>query len=87
MTALTLAQAWGLPTRPTKHEGNSHARMWGDRPSVELDAIPGYVLRDLVRQSITQVIPDGALEAHHDQERRDRGVLQIMRHAAAEAGP
>jgi hypothetical protein len=56
--AVTVEQIRGLslPTRPTKREGNAHARDFeGD--SVELDAIPPATLRQLVR---------GCIESHVD---------------------
>jgi hypothetical protein len=72
-----------LPTRPTKRDGNTHARDWGDRPSVELDAIPAPVLREIVREAILGCIEEGTLEEHREQEKRDREALDIVRRAAA----
>jgi hypothetical protein len=57
--AVTEAQIrkYALPTRPTKREGNTHAKNFvGD--SVELDALPVDVLQALIR---------GAIEQHIDQ--------------------
>jgi hypothetical protein len=62
---------FNLPTRPTKRNGNSHANNFeGD--SVELDALPPRVLRDLVRRVIEcHVSPEEtvALRAAEDSER------------------
>jgi len=72
--ALTEAQIrrYRLPTRPTKRDGNTHAAKFvGD--SVELDALPPHVLRDMVRLVIEQhVSPQQtkALRAAEDSERR-----------------
>jgi hypothetical protein len=58
--AVTLEQieALGLPTRPTKREGNAHAKDF-DGESVELDAMPSATLRCLVRECIERHIdPD-----------------------------
>jgi hypothetical protein len=44
-----------LPTRPTKREGNSHARDFRGR-SVELDALPSRVLRQMVTDCIERHI-------------------------------
>jgi 5S rRNA maturation endonuclease (ribonuclease M5) len=79
--------AWNLPTRPTKVEGNSHARDWRGKPSVELDAIPAPQLRALVSEAIERHLLPGALEEHRAQEERDREVLDVVRRAAAEARP
>src|SRR5262249_42620988 len=57
-------EEWAPPPRPTKREGNAHAKDFeGD--SVELDAIPPLDLRALVRDCI---------ERHVDQRQ-----LQILR--------
>jgi len=40
-----------LPTRETKKK-DPRSKSWGDKPSVELDAIPAPILRDLVRKCI-----------------------------------
>jgi hypothetical protein len=71
--AVTLEQTelWSLPSRPTKRDGNTHARGFvGD--SVELDAIPAGQLRTLVRECIEQHIDEhefGILKAAEASER------------------
>lgn len=60
------AQTLKLPTRPTKRDGNRHAAGF-EGESVEVDAMPPDLLRDLVRI---------AVEAH-----MDRDQLAILRAA------
>jgi hypothetical protein len=60
-----------LPTRPTKRDGNRHAAGFVGR-SVELDALPPRVLRNLVREVIEQHISPAqtmALRVAEDSER------------------
>lgn len=61
-----------LPTRPTKRNGNSHAAGFVGR-SVELDALPPRVLRDLVRKVVERHISPAqtlALRVAEDSERK-----------------
>jgi hypothetical protein len=61
-----------LPTRPTKRNGNPHAAGFVGR-SVELDALPPRVLRDLVRKVIERHISPAqtlALRVAEDSERK-----------------
>jgi hypothetical protein len=63
-----------LPTRPTKRTGNSHAKSFeGD--SVELDALPARVLRDLVRECIERHISPEQLSALRTAEESEREAL------------
>jgi len=74
--ALTEEQVeqYNLPSRPTKREGNSHARNFsGD--SVELDALPSSTLRELVRNCIERHINAAALEALRAAEDSERDIL------------
>jgi len=65
---------YALPTRPTKRSGNSHARNFeGD--SVELDALPARVLRDLVRECIERHISHHQLMALREAEDSERELL------------
>lgn len=59
---------FNLPTRPTKRDGNRHAANF-DGDSVEVDAIPPDILKDIIRFSV---------EAHMDRNR-----LRVMREAEA----
>ncbi len=68
---------WRLPTRPTKREGNAHARGWvGD--SVELDAIHPDQLRRLVSEALQQHIPLGELRVLRAAEDSEREALTIF---------
>jgi len=65
---------WSLPSRPTKREGNTHARGF-DGDSVELDAIPVGQLRALVRECIEQHVDDHQLRILKTAEKSERGIL------------
>ena len=69
---------WQLPTRPTKVKGNNHAKDWGDRPSVELDAIPPGELRALVQRCIEQHIDRDQLDHLRVVENEERQLLRIF---------
>jgi hypothetical protein len=73
-------KAWSLPTRPTRREGNTHARGFvGD--SVELDAIEPNQLRALVEAVIQLHLPRdqfAALKAAGDSERKRIAGLVAM---------
>ena len=78
--ALTKSQIveFDLPTRPTKREGNRHAIGFvGD--SVELDALPPSVLRELVRDAITQHISPEETLALREAEDSERELLRAWR--------
>jgi hypothetical protein len=65
---------WSLPTRPTKREGNTHARGFeGD--SVELDAIPAASLRRLVGDCIELHVDKHQLESLRLVEESERDLL------------
>ena len=67
----------GLPTRPTKREGNRHAHKFeGD--SVELDALPSSELRALVRECIERHISPTALETFREAEDSERDILEQL---------
>jgi hypothetical protein len=64
-----------LPTRPTKRDGNTHARSFeGD--SVELDALPPHVLRDMVREVIERHITPRDLEVLRVAEESERQLIK-----------
>jgi hypothetical protein len=75
--ALTKQQIreYRLPTRPTKREGNTHAKDFTGR-STELDALPNSVLRDLVRECIERHISTDQLAALRAAEESERGLLE-----------
>jgi hypothetical protein len=62
-----------LPTRPTKQSDTRAAKFDGD--SVEVDAIPSSVLRDLVRDAIEQWIDPEELRLHRIAEESEREIL------------
>ena len=67
---------FNLPTRPTKREGNRHACSFkGD--SVELDALPPRVLRDMVRKVIERHITPRALKTLRAAEANERSILKM----------
>jgi hypothetical protein len=67
-------EQYGLPTRPTKRDGNTHAHKFeGD--SVELDALPSSTLRELVRNCIERHIDATALAALRAAEDSERDIL------------
>jgi hypothetical protein len=75
--ALTVEQirTYRLPSRPTKREGNNHAKHFEGR-STELDALPSNVLRDLVRACIENHIPAAQVEALRAAEDSERALIE-----------
>jgi hypothetical protein len=76
--AVTAAQVYQLhlPTRPTKLS-DSRARGFGDG-SVEVDAIPPTILRQIVEDAITQHIDAEALRLDQVAEQSERDILTGM---------
>jgi hypothetical protein len=73
---------YGLPTRPTKRTGNTHAKEFeGD--SVELDALPPQILRDMVREVIERHISPEMLESLREVEASEREQLEMFGRAAS----
>jgi hypothetical protein len=82
LTELQIAE-YRLPTRPTKREGNTHALSFeGD--SIELDALPSAVLRELVRECIERHISEAELETLREAEASEREQIQLFADQAAE---
>jgi hypothetical protein len=69
--------AWNLPTRPTKTEGNTHARTF-EGESVELDAIPIDHLHALVRGIIRRHIDHEQLRVLRAAEESERELLRAL---------
>jgi hypothetical protein len=68
---------YNLPTRPTKRDGNWHAEGFeGD--SVELDALPPRILRDMVRETIERHISPQALKTLRVAEESERELLVAL---------
>jgi hypothetical protein len=68
---------WHLPTRPTKTEGNTHAKGFAGG-SVEVDAIEPARLRQLVRGSIERHIDADALGRTRRVEALERQSLRTF---------
>ena len=72
-----------LPTRPTKREGNTHAHQFaGD--SVELDALPSRVLRQLVTECIERHITPSQVSILRTAEESERELIEQFAERAAE---
>ena len=70
----------GLPTRPTKVEGNRHAKDWAaGRPVVELDAIPPGSLRAIARRCIEQHLDRDHLAPGPSHRGRGAGAASPVR--------
>jgi hypothetical protein len=69
---------FNLPTRPTKREGNRHAGGF-EGESVELDALPPRILRDMVREVIGQHITPRVLRTLRVTEDSEREILRAFR--------
>lgn len=65
-----------LPTRPTKASDTRAAKFTGD--SVDVDAIPPRVLRDLVENAIRSHIDPRVLALHEVVERQERAGLAAL---------
>ena len=66
-----------LPTRPTKREGNSHAKNFRGQ-SVEVDSLPPDTLQALVRGVIEQHIDQRQLRITKIAERSEREQLAVL---------
>lgn len=79
--ALTAEQveAWSLPTRPAK-KSDPQAAKWGNRPAVELDAIPTGTLIGLVDDAIRSLVDPRAWNVEQAVEAEERrGLEELMR--------
>jgi len=72
-----------LPTRPTKREGNNHARDFEGR-SVELDALPSRTLRQLVTDCIELHITPDQLSILRTAEESERDFITQFADQAAD---
>jgi hypothetical protein len=76
-------QTYNLPTRPTKREGNSHAKNFeGD--SIEVDALPVDVLQELVRDCIEQHVDEEQAEVTRTAEKSEREILTMFSERAGQ---
>jgi hypothetical protein len=69
-------EEYGLPTRPTK-KTDTRAKAFAGR-SVEVDAVPPSVLRELVEECITRHIDSEALRLTRVAEDSEREILSSM---------
>jgi hypothetical protein len=67
-----------LPMRETK-ASDPRSKAWGNKPSVELDALPAPILRDLVRDCIENHIDPTEWERLRLIEERERATLAEVR--------
>ena len=65
---------FNLPTRPTKRDGNRHANSF-EGESVELDALPPRILREMVREVIERHISPRMLTGIRAAEKSERELL------------
>lgn len=78
-------EAWNLPTRPTKRT-DTRSKAYGDKPSVELDAIPPDVLRSLVKKCIERHIDPQVLKRLAWIEAEERQMLETIAKVIGEQG-
>lgn len=69
---------YDLPTRPTKTEGNRHAKQFDDEESVELDAMEPDDLRDILREAIEAHIDKIDLERMYAAQASERELIKTM---------
>jgi hypothetical protein len=69
---------WGLPTRPPK-KTDPQAKAWGDKPAVELDAIPPDKLTQLVQAAIVDFVDERQWQVQSSIERDERDGLRRLR--------
>ena len=68
--------AHDIPTRPTKRKGPKAAAFEGD--SVEIDALPPNLLRQIVEDAIEQEIDAELWQQAEDRERQEKGFLNRL---------
>jgi len=68
---------YDLPTRPTKKAGNTHAARF-EGESVEADALPPNVLRQLVNDCIERHVDERALAVVMAAEESERRALEMF---------
>jgi len=75
--ALTREQVthFRLPTRPTKIEGNTHAKRFNDAESVELDALEPDILCGLLQEAIERHIDHAVLDVMKEAEISEQWTL------------
>ncbi len=71
------ADALSLPTRPTKRENNSHAATF-EGESVEVDAMPPAILKELLQSAIEDYMDPGQLRVLREAEASEREQLRLF---------
>jgi hypothetical protein len=71
-------ELYSLPVRETKWS-DPRSRTWGDKPSVELDALPAPILRGLVKDCIERHIDRDELMRSQLIELAERDTLEAIR--------
>ena len=71
-------EAMDLPTRATKRS-DPRSKGWGNKPSVELDALPAPTLRELVRECIERHLDSHALAMSRLIEQNEKVTLAEFR--------
>jgi hypothetical protein len=71
-------EIYQLPVRETK-ASDPRAKTWGNKPSVELDALPAPILRDMVRECIEYHIDTTEWERLRLIEEHERETLAKIR--------
>lgn len=66
-----------LPVRETKRS-DPRSKIWGDKPSVELDALPAPILRELVRDCIEHYIDPEQLKSTLLIEKLEKDTLRVF---------
>jgi hypothetical protein len=68
---------WSLPTRPPKKK-DPQAKKWGNRPTVELDAIDPDMLVSIVERAITRHVDPHAWAVEQLAEQEEQNGLQAL---------
>lgn len=68
---------YNLPTRDTKKK-DPRAKAWGDKPSVELDALPPNILRQLVQDRIERHLDTWTYQHLRTIEEEERQTLAAL---------
>ena len=69
---------YNLPTRATK-KSDPRTKAWGNRPSVEIDALPAPILRQLVESCILRHVDQNELTMLRNIEEAEKETLQEVR--------
>lgn len=76
-------ETYDLPTKPRKL---GDVRSLHVKSTVEAEALPAHILRELLRESVEALLPPGALHATKIAERSERAHLMLMANLGAANG-